>query len=156
MATCEELNLEVVRIDAYPQEAITLPVGYTQKRTVPASALTLSGQPLSLSLREQTGNVKSVRSEDAAGPLFTNTIQWQADDTSATTLAQIHALETADYHFIVYTYGGKRRLIYNEDANGRTHADINTSDEETANLSYTIHSRLPVLLVESGEWRVES
>jgi hypothetical protein len=149
MATCEELNLEVIRIDAYPQEAITLPVGYTQKRTIPASALSLSGQPLSLSLREQTGSVKSVRTEDAAGPLFTNTLQWQADDASASTLAQIHALETADYHFIVHTYGGRRRLLYNEDAIGRTLADISTSDEETANLTYTIHSRIPVLLIES-------
>ncbi|MCD8176740.1 MAG: hypothetical protein LUE98_04670 [Tannerellaceae bacterium] len=145
---CGENILDIVRIEAYPFDAIRLPFGYSRRRTITYGAITITGDPVQVSLLLQSASLSSQRQEDAGGPYYTNTLQWQADTTNDDVLEQLSELENTPHHYIIYMYGGKRRLLYNESRFGKSLATVRSSDEENATISINIKSRLPLLAIK--------
>lgn len=147
MNYCSEETLEIVRIEAYKIDQITIPSGYLRERTIPASQVHITGTPTLVSLRQQTARPGSNRAEDEAGPYFTNSLAWQTDDTSTETMRQINDLENNEHHFIYHLYGGARRLMYNEDGFGQSFASVSGGEEESANVNVSMQSRMPTLMI---------
>lgn len=147
MNYCAEENLEIVRIEAYAIDQITVAPSFIRERVIPRSKIIFIGEPTVLSLRQQTARPGSNRDEDEAGPYFTNSLSWQTDDTSVETLEQIAQLENNEHHFIYHLYGGSPRLIYNEDGFGQSFAQITGGEEESASISITIQSRMPIFMI---------
>lgn len=143
---CIEQIADIVKIEAYPVSAFSLPFLYTTKRTYPRSAVTFDGQPLKLSLKENTANIDCNREISESGSIFKITASWQTDDTESETLEQIGKLETSKYHFLARTASGQEKLIYNFDNGGRTTSNDSLSGEtQTVTLNFSVSSRIPVL-----------
>jgi len=147
MNYCAEESLEIVRIEAYTLDQITIPPSYLRSRTIPVAQVKITGTPTIVSLRQQSARPASNRAEDEAGPYFTNSLSWQSDDTSPETMTQIADLENNEHHFIYYLYGGARRLMYNEDGFGQSFAQVTGGEEEGANVNISMQSRMPVLSI---------
>lgn len=147
MNYCSEESLEIVRIEAYTLDQISIPPSYMRDRTIPASKVLITGTPTLVSLRQQSARPASDRAEDDAGPYFTNSLSWQTDDTSAETMVQIATLENNEHHFIYHLYGGARRLMYNEDGFSQSFAQATGGEEETLNVRISMTARMPTLLI---------
>lgn len=145
---CTEQPLEIVRIEAYPLDAITIPRQFTHQRVIESSKVIVKGEPVKLSLREQSATSGCTKAEDRSGPYFNISLSWQTDDTSDEAISQLSPLETNPHHYIIYIYGGQRRLLYNEDGFASSFANTQTTDEETATVSLSYISRIPILHIK--------
>jgi hypothetical protein len=142
--TCIELTTQILRLLAIPREALTL--SPMSRRTVSDAILNLDGlQTLDIPVLPESASLKSIRSEDSAGPVFANTLHYLLPDADAETLQLVHHLETRDFHFLIHASDRNRFLLYNDDAIGRTFASHALELEQTLSLDFKITSRTPVL-----------
>ena len=145
---CLEFISDIIKIEACKLKEVILPIPFTHSMTVKESAVSIAGVPVVLSLKENTAEASCVMSQNDAGDLYKNTLSWQTDDSSPETLLQIAGLSAERMHYIVTTYGGRRKLLYNWCGFGRTVPSISQSgSDETIAMSFSIDSRLPILTV---------
>lgn len=143
---CSELIADIISIKAYDLKNVRLALPYTHDMTVKASSVVFSGVPILLSLKESSGEARCVLSVNEAGDIYQNTLSWQTDDTEPETLQQISALTTARMHYLISTYGGARKLLYNWCGIGRTRQEASISGStETISMSFSVNSRFPIL-----------
>ena len=146
---CIEHISNIVRIETYPLGDISVSIPYTISPKVPASAVTITGTPVAVLLKQDDSaeaNCALVR--DAGGPLFSNSLSWQADGDSQGVLQQINDLTAGSYHYIIYTYDGTRKLLYNWCGLGKaTYENRMTGGDESLSVSFSIKSRYPILTI---------
>ncbi len=143
---CLELIFDIIKIEAYNLKDVKLPIPFTHNMTVKASAVSISGTPVVLSLKENSAEASCSLSQNDAGDLYSNTLSWQTDDSQPETLQQIGSLSAERMHYIVTTYGGRRKLLYNWCGFGRTLPSASTSEsDDIITMTFSIDSRLPIL-----------
>lgn len=143
---CLEFLSDIIKIEAYKLKEVVLPIPFTHNMTIKESAVSFSGVPVVLSLKENTAEATCAMVQSESGDLYKNTLSWQTDDNNSDTLQQISRLSAERMHYIVTTYGGRRKLLYNWCGFGRTLPNTSLSgSEETISMSFSIDSRLPIL-----------
>lgn len=143
---CLEIISDIIKIEAYGNKNICLSIPFTHDRIIRSSVVTLSGTPMLLSLKEGTAEARCSLKASEAGDQFENSLTWQVDDNLPETLQQIGHLSSGRYHYIVTTYGGVRKLIYNWSGMGRTLPDGSMSgDAETISMTFSVIGRHPIL-----------
>lgn len=146
---CIEHISNIVKIEAYPLSDISVSMPYTISLRVPASAVTITGTPVGVLLKQDDSaeaNCALVR--DDGGSLFSNSLSWQADGTGQGVLQQISDLVAGSYHYIIYTYDGTRKLLYNWCGLGKTiYENRMTGGDESLSVSFSIKSRFPILTI---------
>lgn len=143
---CSELIADIISIKAYDFKNVSLALPYTHDMTVKASSVIFSGLPVILSLKENSGEARCVLNSNEAGDIYQNSLSWQTDDTEPETLQQISALTTGRTHYLITTYGGARKLLYNWCGIGRTRLEGSISGStETIGASFSVNSRFPIL-----------
>mgnify|MGYP000030141055 FL=1 len=143
---CSELIADIISIKAYDFKDVSLALPYTHDMTVKASSVIFSGLPVILSLKENSGEARCVLSSSEAGDIYQNSLSWQTDDTEPETLRQISALTTGRTHYLITTYAGTRKLLYNWCGIGRIRLEASLSgSSETIGASFSVNSRFPIL-----------
>lgn len=143
---CSELVQDIIRIEAYDFKNVSLALPYTHEMTVKASSVIFSGTPVVLSLKENSGEAHCVMSTNEAGDIFQNSLSWKTDDTQPETLQQVSSLTYGRIHYLITTYGGVRKLLYNWCGIGRTRQEASISGtDETLAMSFSVNSRFPIL-----------
>lgn len=144
---CSEQISNIIRIEAYPFKAITLSIPFTNRPFIQESAVKVSGTPVVLSLKQDdSAQAESIMSRASDGISYTNTLNWQTDDLLNETLEQIGVLSANPHHFILHTYSGTRKFIYNWCSFGKVSPTSSMSGgNDTMSLSFSIKSRIPIL-----------
>lgn len=143
---CIEIISDIIKIEAYRSKDISLCIPFTHDRVISSSAVILSGTPEVLSLREGTAEARCSLKVSDAGDQFENTLTWQVDDNLPETLQQVGRLSADRYHYVITTYGGVRKLIYNWCRMGRTLPDGTMSgSSETISMTFSVTGRHPIL-----------
>lgn len=146
---CIEHISNIIRIEAYPFSDISISIPYTISPILPVSAVTITGTPVAVSLKQDDSaeaNCSLVR--NAGGSLFTNTLSWRPDGVGPDVLQQINDLVGGSYHYIIYTYDGTRKLLYNWCGLGKAiYENRMTGGDENYSLSFSIKSRFPIMTI---------
>lgn len=146
---CVEHISNIIKIEAYPFSDISVSIPYTISLIVPASAVTITGTPVAVSLKQDDSaeaNCSLVR--DAGGSLFSNSLSWRSDGVGTDVLQQINNLVGGSYHYIIYTYDGTRKLLYNWCELGKAVFENRmTGGDESLSISFSIKSRFPILTI---------
>ncbi|MCM0717349.1 hypothetical protein NBH15_03560 [Parabacteroides sp. W1-Q-101] len=143
---CIELISDIIKIEAYADKDVHFSIPFTHDRVVRSSAVTLSGTPLLLSLKEGTAEARCSMETSESGDRFDNSLTWQVDDNRPDTLQQIGILSSGRYHYMITTYGGIRKFIYNWCGAGRTLPDSSMSgNTETTSMKFSVTGRHPIL-----------
>lgn len=144
--SCIELISDIVKIEAYDLKNVSLLIPFTHDMVIQSSAVSFSGTPIVLSLKENSAQARSTLQKSEAGDLYQNTLSWQTNDNQTETLRQAGTLSAARSHLLLTTYGGTRKLIYNWCSLGRTLPDASISGtDETIAMAFSITSRFPIL-----------
>lgn len=144
--SCLEFISDIIKIEAYGMKHVSLSVPFTHDRVMPLSAVSFSAAPVVLSLKQGTAEARCSLNASDAGDQFNNSLTWQADDNLTETLQQVSRLSSGRHHYIVTTYDGVRKLLYNWCGTGRTLPDNSISgNTETCALSFNVTSRYPIL-----------
>lgn len=146
---CIEHISNIVRIEAYPLADISISIPYTILLIVPASAVIITGTPVDVLLKQDDSaeaNCGLVR--DDGGSFFSNSLSWQTDGAGQGILQQISDLVARSYHYIIYTYDGTRKLVYNWCGLGKAiYENRMTGGDESLSVSFSIKSRFPILTI---------
>lgn len=145
---CLEILTDIIRIEAYKLKDIYLLIPFTHSMTLLSSCINISGTPERIFMKENSAESRCVLSTGEAGDLYENSLSWQAEGNGAETLRQIGLLSASRMHYIITSYDGTRRLLYNWCGMGRTLPDQSVSGNEgTAAMSFKVSSRMPVLTI---------
>ena len=143
---CLEFITDIIKIEAYDLKDVNLSVPFTHDLAIRASSVSITGVPIVVSLKQNSAEARTSLSTSDAGDLFENTLSWQTDDNLPETLLQVSSLSASRKHYIITTYGGIRKLVYNWIGVGRTKPDASIScSEETIAMSFKVNGRIPIL-----------
>lgn len=144
--TCIETISDIIKIEAYGSKDVNLSIPFTHDRMIRSSVVTMLGTPVIISLKEGTAEARCSLKVSEAGDQFENSLTWQVDDNMPETLQQISSLSAGRYHYVITTYSGLRKLIYNWCGVGRTLPDGSMSgNTETITMTFLITGRHPIL-----------
>lgn len=144
--SCFEIISDIIKIEVYEYKNVNMSVPFTHERVIRSSAVSLSGTPVVLSLKEGTAEARCTLNASDAGDQFNNSLTWQADDNLVATLQQTSRLSAGRFHYIITTYDGVRKLLYNWCGIGRTLPDSSMSgNTETSAMTFSVTSRFPIL-----------
>lgn len=146
---CNEEFKDIVKIEAYSLGDITLSPTFSFSPIIDYSLVSFSGSPIHVSVSENSAQANSSMIRNEAGTIYENSLSWQSQDLSDETLSQIGELVRGKYHFLLHTYDGKIKLIYNWCGFGKVifKNQMATSDE-SYNLSFNSKSRYPILTLK--------
>ena len=143
---CLELITDIIKIEAYDFKEITLSVPFTHDMAIESSSVSFSGTPVVVSMKENSAEARTTLSTNDAGDLYENTLSWKTDDNLPETLRQVGSLSASRKHYLITTYDGTRKLVYNWIGIGRTKPDASISgSEETISMSFKVSGRIPIL-----------
>lgn len=145
---CSELEAigDIVKIEAYDLSEVTLSLPYTSSMVIPSSAVGFTGKPIALSLKQDSARASCVMSSSEKGDIYKNTLSYETDDMQSETLRQVGNLTAGGHHYLLTTYSGARKLLFNWCGFGRTFSNLSLAgSEDSLSVSFSIDSRLPIL-----------
>lgn len=143
---CLEFISDIIKIEAYDFKDVILSVPFTHDMVIESSSVNFSGTPVVISMKENSAEARTTLSTNDAGDLYENTLSWKTNDNLPGTLRQVGSLSASRNHYLITTYGGTRKLVYNWIGIGRTKPDASISgNEETIGMSFKVTGRIPIL-----------
>lgn len=143
---CNEEIKDIVKIEAYPLDSISIPVPHFNAPSISRSLVMVQGTPMTVSMAENSAQAKTAMKRDQSGTIYEISLNWQSEDTSGDTLAHIGELIQGQYHFILHTYDGKVKLYYNWCGYGKVlFSNSMATSDESYTLSISQKSRFPIL-----------
>lgn len=143
---CIEKIGNIAKIDAYSYDHISIPFSYINTLQLSQTAVSILGQPEEVIFQENSASSTCSDQDSASGKIYTNTLTWQTDENDTEVYEQISRFISLPYHFIITTFDGEKKLIFNWFKAGKItqNQDIKEGGV-TFRLNYSGKSLIPIL-----------
>lgn len=143
---CIEKIGNIAKIEAYSYDQISIPFSYINSLQLSLTAVSISGQPEEVIFQENSASATCSDQDSASGKVYTNTITWQTDENDSDVYDQISRFISLPYHFIITTFDGEKKLIFNWFKSGKTTQNQEIKEDgKNFRMNYSGKGLIPIL-----------
>ena len=143
---CIEKIGNIAKIEAYSYDQISIPFSYINSLQLSQTAVSISGQPEKVIFQENSASASCSDQDSASGKVYTNMLTWQTDENDSEVYDQISRFISLPYHFILTTFDGEKKLIFNWFKSGKTNQNQKKKKKKKIiRLNYSGKSLIPIL-----------